>query len=66
MGIRELRTKQSEALEAYHAEHARLENEIIAIREKRGTKLKSRITEIDSYLWSLAEGRAAPRRNGNW
>ena len=40
MGIRELQKLQAEALEAYHAEHERLENEIEAIRTKRGTKLK--------------------------
>ncbi len=66
MGIRELKRRQAEALEAYHAEHNRLENEIEAIRTKRGTKLKNIGADEDAYLLSLAEGRALPRRNGNW
>ena len=59
MGIRELQKLQAEALEAYHAEHARLENEIEAIRTKRGTKLKEPVwTANDSELAARSEGRA--------
>ena len=43
--IRELRALQAKALEAYHAEHRRLEAEIQAIRTVRGTKLKEKVFE---------------------
>lgn len=43
--IRELRALQAKALEAYHAEHRRLEAEIQAIRTARGTKLKEKVFE---------------------
>jgi predicted metal-dependent phosphoesterase TrpH len=40
--IRELKALQAEALEKYHAEYARLEAEIKAIRQARGTVLKAK------------------------
>lgn len=67
MGIRELRKLQDKALEVYHAEHERLENEIEAIRAKRGTKLKEYVpTAQDAHLMNAADGRSLPRNNGNW
>ena len=67
MGIRELQKLQAEALEAYHAEHERLENEIEAIRTKRGTKLKEIVpTAGDAELLNIADGRSPQRPNGNW
>lgn len=38
--VRGLKVLQDAALEAYHREHARLEQKIDALRGKRGTKLK--------------------------
>lgn len=64
MGIRELKKLQDKALEAYHAEHERLENEIEAIRAKRGTKLKDPFEGVDPYGFDA--GRDRPRTNGNW
>lgn len=67
MGIRELKNLQAKALEAYHAEHERLENEIEAIRTKRGTKLKEYVpTANDAELLNIGDGRSLPRQNGNW
>jgi cell division protein FtsB len=43
--IRELKALQAKALEAYHAEYQRLEAEIQAIRQARGTKLKEKAFE---------------------
>ncbi len=73
MGIRELKKLQDDALEAYHAEHSRLESEIEAIRAKRKPRTggqdmpggKNR-AEQDAYLMNLADGRSIPRNNGNW
>ena len=38
--IRQLKALQAKALEAYHAEYQRLEDEIQSIRKARGTVLK--------------------------
>ena len=58
MGIRELKKLQDEARDTYHAEYARLQLEIEAIRIKRGTKLKSRVpTANDARLMNIADGR---------
>ena len=59
MGIRELNRQKDAALERYHAECARIDAEISAIRKKRGTKLKVPVwTENDCRLAAIAEGRA--------
>lgn len=59
LGIRELQKQKDEALERYHAECARIDAEIDAIRKKRGTKLKDpTLTENDCKLAWQAEGRA--------
>jgi cell division protein FtsB len=55
-GIRELKAKQAAALQAYHAEHARLEEEIRKIRQQRGTKIKQ-----PSYDGYREEGRDRTR-----
>ena len=55
-GIRELKKMQEAAREAYHAEHARLEEEIQKLRKRRGTKLKGPSNEE----W-FEEGRDRPR-----
>ena len=43
--IRELKALQAKALEAYHAEYSRLESQIQAIRQSRGTVLKAPVFE---------------------
>jgi hypothetical protein len=43
--IRELKALQAEALVKYHAEYARLEAEIQALRKTRGTVLKEKSWE---------------------
>ena len=59
MGIRELNKQKDAALERYHAECARIDAEIDAIRKARGTKLKEPVwTENDCKLAWQAEGRA--------
>ena len=59
MGIRELNKQKDAALERYHAECARIDAEIDAIRKKRGTKLKVPTwTANDCRLAAIAEGRA--------
>ena len=59
MGIRELNKQKDAAFERYHAECARIDADIDAIRKKRGTKLKVPAwTENDCRLAAIAEGRA--------
>jgi hypothetical protein len=59
-GIRELKAMQVAAREAYHAEYARLEEEIKKIRLQRGTKIKQ-----PSYEGYHEVGRDRPR-NTPW
>jgi len=58
VGIRELQAQKAEALEMYHEECARIDEQIAAIRKARGTKLKVYVpTANDARLANIADGR---------
>ncbi|TFG99658.1 hypothetical protein E4H12_01800 [Candidatus Thorarchaeota archaeon] len=50
VSIRELLKQKEAALEAYHAEAERIDAEIEAIREKRGTRLKDQWADAGQYF----------------
>ena len=59
MGIRELNKQKDAALERYHAQCARIDAAIAAIRNSYGYELKVPAwTENDCRLAAIAEGRA--------